>query len=83
MLIYSGKMFLVHLVLLVCTFLCFFSFFLVSSRFLQTLIVVEQLNVLVLLGSLLVSGGDFTYFVCLLVLFTLEAVVSLVALTRV
>lgn len=60
-----------------------FRLFLVSSRFLHSLIALEQLKALLLLGSLVVGrDGDLTYFVAFLVMFTLEAVVALVVLTR-
>lgn len=70
-------------VLFVGSFLCVGGLFLVSTRFLHTLIALEQLNVLLLVSRLMVSGGDFTFFVSFLVMFTMEAVVALVVLTRV
>lgn len=71
-------------VVFVSVSLCIFRLFLVSCRFLYTLIALEQLKVILLMYSLIVGcSGELTYFVALLVMFTIEAVLGLVVLTRV
>lgn len=63
---------------------CVLRLFLVSCRFLYTLIALEQINAVILVGSLILFlPQENTYFVALLVMFTVEAVIGLVVLTRV
>nr|QZZ81268.1 NADH dehydrogenase subunit 4L [Prosthogonimus pellucidus] len=61
-----------------------FGFFLSSNSFLNCLIVLENMNVLLLVVSLLLGVTMFrSFFISLLVMFTIEVVLSLVILTRV
>lgn len=72
------------LIVLLGSCLCLFRLYMVSCRFLYVLIGLEQLNSLLLLGRLVVGlPGERTYFVSLLVIFTVEAVVGLVVLVRI
>nr|YP_009938506.1 NADH dehydrogenase subunit 4L [Prosthogonimus cuneatus]QNU39790.1 NADH dehydrogenase subunit 4L [Prosthogonimus cuneatus] len=72
------------LLLLLGSFFGLFSFFLSSNSFLNCLIVLENMNVLLLLVCLMLGVSMFrSYFVALLVMFTIEVVLSLVVLTRV
>lgn len=58
------------------------SFVLSLGRFLNCLIVLENLNILLLLCSVLFWDGNRTLFISLIVIFTVEVTLSLVVLTR-
>nr|CDI70246.1 NADH dehydrogenase subunit 4L [Echinococcus granulosus] len=60
------------------------SYFLTVGRFLNSLIILENFNVLVLLFGLLFSSLDnHMIFITLMVISTLEIIISLTVLTRV
>nr|YP_009049007.1 NADH dehydrogenase subunit 4L [Taenia regis]BAP10780.1 NADH dehydrogenase subunit 4L [Taenia regis] len=65
-------------------FVILVSFFLSITRFLNSLIILENFNVLVLMMCLLFSSNDsHMIFMALMVISTIEIVVGLVLLTRV
>lgn len=59
-----------------------FSFVLSLGRFLNCLIVLENLKVLLLLNCILLWGERRVLFLVLIVIFTIEVTISLVVLTR-
>nr|YP_007889812.1 NADH dehydrogenase subunit 4L [Taenia twitchelli]BAN15644.1 NADH dehydrogenase subunit 4L [Taenia twitchelli] len=60
------------------------SFFLSITRFLNSLIILENFNVLVLLFCLILSTNDsHIIFIVLMVISTVEVIIGLVLLTRV
>nr|AOL57810.1 NADH dehydrogenase subunit 4L [Echinococcus granulosus]AWD27190.1 NADH dehydrogenase subunit 4L [Echinococcus granulosus]AWD27358.1 NADH dehydrogenase subunit 4L [Echinococcus granulosus] len=69
---------------LLFSFVIMVSYFLTVGRFLNSLIILENFNVLVLLFCLLFSSLDnHMIFITLMVISTLEIIVSLTVLTRV
>nr|AWD28594.1 NADH dehydrogenase subunit 4L [Echinococcus granulosus] len=69
---------------LLFSFVIMVSYFLTVGRFLNSLIILENFNVLVLLFCLLFSSLDnHMIFVTLMVISTLEIIISLTVLTRV
>nr|ARO49919.1 NADH dehydrogenase subunit 4L [Echinococcus granulosus]AWB97592.1 NADH dehydrogenase subunit 4L [Echinococcus granulosus] len=69
---------------LLFSFVIMVSYFLTVGRFLNSLIILENFNVLVLLFCLLFSSLDnHMIFITLMVISTLEIVISLTVLTRV
>nr|NP_038254.2 NADH dehydrogenase subunit 4L [Echinococcus multilocularis]WFG53406.1 NADH dehydrogenase subunit 4L [Echinococcus multilocularis]WFG53418.1 NADH dehydrogenase subunit 4L [Echinococcus multilocularis]WFG53430.1 NADH dehydrogenase subunit 4L [Echinococcus multilocularis]WFG53442.1 NADH dehydrogenase subunit 4L [Echinococcus multilocularis]WFG53454.1 NADH dehydrogenase subunit 4L [Echinococcus multilocularis] len=74
---------MVTLFLLFCSVIMV-SYFLVVGRFLNSLIILENFNVLVLLFCLLFSSFDsHVIFIVLMVISTVEIIISLTVLTRV
>jgi len=69
-------------VVLLGVFIIITSFVLSLGRFLNCLIVLENLNVLLLVSSLLFLGERRVLFLILIVIFTIEVTLSLVVLTR-
>nr|AWD27478.1 NADH dehydrogenase subunit 4L [Echinococcus granulosus] len=66
------------------SFVIMVSYFLTVGRFLNSLIILENFNVLVLLFCLLFSSLDnHMIFITLMVISTLEIIISLTVLTRV
>nr|QSV08748.1 NADH dehydrogenase subunit 4L [Taenia hydatigena]QSV08820.1 NADH dehydrogenase subunit 4L [Taenia hydatigena] len=69
---------------LVLVFVILVSFFLSITRFLNSLIILENFNVLVLMMCLLASSNDsHMIFMTLMVISTVEIIIGLVLLTRV
>nr|YP_003001997.1 NADH dehydrogenase subunit 4L [Taenia hydatigena]ACN72663.1 NADH dehydrogenase subunit 4L [Taenia hydatigena]ACS37260.1 NADH dehydrogenase subunit 4L [Taenia hydatigena]QSV08700.1 NADH dehydrogenase subunit 4L [Taenia hydatigena]QSV08712.1 NADH dehydrogenase subunit 4L [Taenia hydatigena]QSV08724.1 NADH dehydrogenase subunit 4L [Taenia hydatigena] len=69
---------------LVLVFVILVSFFLSITRFLNSLIILENFNVLVLMMCLLTSSNDsHMIFMTLMVISTVEIIIGLVLLTRV
>nr|QSV08796.1 NADH dehydrogenase subunit 4L [Taenia hydatigena] len=69
---------------LVLVFVILISFFLSITRFLNSLIILENFNVLVLMMCLLTSSNDsHMIFMTLMVISTVEIIIGLVLLTRV
>nr|YP_009688053.1 NADH dehydrogenase subunit 4L [Echinococcus granulosus]AAK51679.1 NADH dehydrogenase subunit 4L [Echinococcus granulosus]AIA24297.1 NADH dehydrogenase subunit 4L [Echinococcus granulosus]AOL57292.1 NADH dehydrogenase subunit 4L [Echinococcus granulosus]AOL57300.1 NADH dehydrogenase subunit 4L [Echinococcus granulosus]AOL57308.1 NADH dehydrogenase subunit 4L [Echinococcus granulosus] len=69
---------------LLFSFVIMVSYFLTVGRFLNSLIILENFNVLVLLFCLLFSSLDnHMIFITLMVISTLEIIISLTVLTRV
>nr|QSV08832.1 NADH dehydrogenase subunit 4L [Taenia hydatigena]QSV08940.1 NADH dehydrogenase subunit 4L [Taenia hydatigena]QSV08952.1 NADH dehydrogenase subunit 4L [Taenia hydatigena]QSV08976.1 NADH dehydrogenase subunit 4L [Taenia hydatigena] len=69
---------------LVLVFVILVSFFLSITRFLNSLIILENFNVLVLMMCLLISSNDsHMIFMTLMVISTVEIIIGLVLLTRV
>nr|ARO49897.1 NADH dehydrogenase subunit 4L [Echinococcus granulosus]AWB97700.1 NADH dehydrogenase subunit 4L [Echinococcus granulosus] len=69
---------------LLFSFVIMVSYFLTVGRFLSSLIILENFNVLVLLFCLLFSSLDnHMIFITLMVISTLEIIISLTVLTRV
>nr|QCI56252.1 NADH dehydrogenase subunit 4L [Echinococcus canadensis]WHM52335.1 NADH dehydrogenase subunit 4L [Echinococcus canadensis]WHM52347.1 NADH dehydrogenase subunit 4L [Echinococcus canadensis]WHM52359.1 NADH dehydrogenase subunit 4L [Echinococcus canadensis]WHM52371.1 NADH dehydrogenase subunit 4L [Echinococcus canadensis] len=69
---------------LLFSFVIMISYFLTVGRFLNSLIVLENFNVLVLLFCLLFSSLDgHIIFIVLMVVSTVEIIISLTVLTRV
>nr|ARO49721.1 NADH dehydrogenase subunit 4L [Echinococcus granulosus]AWD27238.1 NADH dehydrogenase subunit 4L [Echinococcus granulosus] len=69
---------------LLFSFVIMVSYFLTVGRFLNSLIILENFNVLVLLFCLLFSSLDnHMIFIALMVISTLEIIISLTVLTRV
>nr|AWD28894.1 NADH dehydrogenase subunit 4L [Echinococcus granulosus] len=69
---------------LLFSFVIMISYFLTVGRFLNSLIILENFNVLVLLFCLLFSSLDnHMIFITLMVISTLEIIISLTVLTRV
>nr|AOL57818.1 NADH dehydrogenase subunit 4L [Echinococcus granulosus]AWD27214.1 NADH dehydrogenase subunit 4L [Echinococcus granulosus] len=69
---------------LLFSFVIMVSYFLTVGRFLNSLIILENFNVLVLLFCLLLSSLDnHMIFITLMVISTLEIIISLTVLTRV
>nr|BAP10840.1 NADH dehydrogenase subunit 4L [Taenia sp. MZH:127052] len=74
---------MISLFLIFC-FVIMISFFLSITRFLNTLIVLENFNVLILMFCLIFSSFDsHMIFMALMVISTVEIIVGLVILTRV
>nr|YP_002117987.1 NADH dehydrogenase subunit 4L [Echinococcus ortleppi]ARO49941.1 NADH dehydrogenase subunit 4L [Echinococcus ortleppi]ARO49952.1 NADH dehydrogenase subunit 4L [Echinococcus ortleppi]ARO49963.1 NADH dehydrogenase subunit 4L [Echinococcus ortleppi]BAF56536.1 NADH dehydrogenase subunit 4L [Echinococcus ortleppi] len=69
---------------LLFSFVIMISYFLTVGRFLNSLIVLENFNVLILLFCLLFSSLDsHMIFIVLMVISTVEIIISLTVLTRV
>lgn len=69
---------------LVLVFVILVRFFLSITRFLNSLIILENFNVLVLMMCLLTSSNDsHMIFMTLMVISTVEIIIGLVLLTRV
>nr|YP_007891020.1 NADH dehydrogenase subunit 4L [Echinococcus felidis]BAN15704.1 NADH dehydrogenase subunit 4L [Echinococcus felidis] len=69
---------------LLFSFVIMVSYFLTVGRFLNSLIILENFNVLVLLFCLLFSSLDnHMIFIVLMVISTMEIIISLTVLTRV